>query len=71
MSFSGQTVRTLDYKGIQAMIRKLSTKMSIGNLLKIKAEAQNLEIVETENADEIYDLSWASQPAKVTQLFVD
>jgi hypothetical protein len=39
--------------------------------LKIKAEAQNLQIIETADADEVYDKIWGSNTAAVTKLLVD
>lgn len=72
MSFGGQVVQGLDIKSVKAIMKKLESKLTIGNLLKIKAEAQNLEIVEIEEkANEKYTLSWAKNPADVTQLFLD
>ncbi|WP_338812801.1 hypothetical protein V9L05_15740 [Bernardetia sp. Wsw4-3y2] len=75
LSFHGQVVGQLNTKGVEALLEKLNAKLSIGNLLLLKAEAQNLEIVETngtENpADEIYSREWAMNTAAVTQLLVD
>jgi hypothetical protein len=72
MTFGGQVVQGLDYKGVQALLSKLKSKLNIGSLLTLKAEAQNLTIVEKDqNADENYDVKWASNPALVTQLLVD
>jgi hypothetical protein len=71
MPFGGQVVQGLDTKGVQALLSKLSVKLSIGNLLAIKAEAQGLKRVETAEADEVYDAKWAQNTALVTQLLVD
>jgi hypothetical protein len=72
MTFGGQVVQGLDYKGVQALLSKLKSKLNIGALLKIKAEAQNLTIVdEAQNADESYDIKWAINASAVTQLLVD
>lgn len=71
MTFGGQVVQGLDYKGVKALLSKLSSKLSIGSLLVLKAEAQGLEIVETTNADEVYDTNWAINSAAVTQLLID
>lgn len=71
MPFGGQTVLGLDYKGVQALLTKLNSKLSIGNLLALKAEAQGLTIVDTVNADEVYDYKWGINAAAVTKLFVD
>ncbi|MDN3672509.1 hypothetical protein QWY99_05490 [Flavobacterium branchiarum] len=71
MTFGGQVVQGLDYKGVKALLSKLSSKLNIGNLLVLKAEAQGLEIVETTDADEVYDAQWAINSAAVTQLLID
>ncbi len=72
MSFQGQIVQGLDINGIKALLAKLDTKLTIGNLLKMKAEAQGLTIVESpEQADEVYDMKWAMNVAGVTKLFLD
>jgi hypothetical protein len=71
MPFAGQIVQGLNIKGVESLLAKLNSKLSVGNLLKIKAEAQNLQIVETADADEIYDRIWGSNTAAVTKLLVD
>lgn len=54
------------------MLSKLKSKLNIGTLLQIKAETQNLIIVdETRNANEIYYIKWAINAAAVKQLLVD
>ena len=52
------------------MLRKLESKLSIGQLLEAKAAAQQLQIVETPVADEVYTLQWAVNTAAVTQLLI-
>ncbi|MBS7231476.1 hypothetical protein KHA90_10620 [Flavobacterium psychroterrae] len=71
MTFGGQVVQGLDFKGVQALLAKLSSKLNIGSLLKLKAEAQGLTITEDQNADEVYDAKWAINAAAVTQLLID
>ncbi len=72
MPFAGQVVGGLNFKGVKALLDKLNSKLSVGNLLKIKAKAQGLEIVETaEEADEAYTQQWAANAAGVTALLVD
>jgi hypothetical protein len=72
MTFGGQIVQGLDYKGVQAMLKKLKSKLNIGSLLSLKAEAQGLVLVEDIlKADEVYDTKWAMNAAAVTQLLVD
>ncbi len=71
MSFGGQVVQGLNFKGVQALLNKLNNKLNIGSLLTLKAEAQGLKIMETKDADEIYDAKWATNTAAVTQLLID
>jgi hypothetical protein len=71
MTFGGQVVGGLDFKGVQALLAKLNSKLNIGSLLQLKAEAQGLTITENEIADEVYTAQWAMNPAVVTQLLVD
>ncbi len=71
MTFSGQVSQNLDNKGVMALIRRMKNKLSIGQILKIKAEAQGLEIKEDGEADEVYTQEWAQNTAAVTQLLVD
>lgn len=71
MPFGGQIVGNIDAKNVEALIAKLKSKTTVGNLLAIKAQAQNIEIVETENADEIYTMQWAMNTVSVTKLLID
>ena len=69
--FYGQVVQNLDAGGVRALLRKLDSKLSLGDLLLIKAEAQGLEVVEQPEADEVYTAEWARNTAAVTQLLVE
>lgn len=72
LAFGGQTVMQLDLKGVNAMLAKLNSKTTVGNLLTLKARAQQLEIVkEKELADEVYSKEWAMDIAGITQLLID
>ncbi|MDJ1497192.1 hypothetical protein QNI19_29910 [Cytophagaceae bacterium DM2B3-1] len=71
MPFGGQVVQGLDTRNIESMLKKLDSKLSVGNLLSIKANAQNLQVLETPEADEVYTQQWAMNAAAVTQLLVD
>lgn len=72
MNFDGQTIETMDSQAVESLLAKLDSKMSVGELVKIKAQSQGLEAVDnTEKADEIYDIAWAQDSAKVTELLVD
>lgn len=71
MSFQGQLVQNLNVGGVKALLRKLESKLSIGQVLALKARAQNLELVDTPTADEAYTAAWALNTAAVTQLLID
>jgi hypothetical protein len=71
MQFGGQIVQNLDTRNIEAILKKLDCKLNIGLLLQIKAAAQNLAIVETPEADEVYTAAWARNTAAVTKLLID
>lgn len=69
MSFTAQTLAYANQEAIEALLRQLLDKLTIGELLDAKAEAQNLKRVDTpEFADEAYTMEWALNPAAVTQL---
>lgn len=69
MPFFGFTILNASHNRIEAMLNRLERKMSIGTLLKIKAEAQGLILTNTpEQADETYTYQWATDPAEVSQL---
>ena len=67
--FQGQVAQALSISGVNALLEKLNSKFTIGNLLKLKAEAQGLQIESDPTlADEVYDMQWAGQ-GKVSELF--
>ena len=69
MPFMGQTIKSLDHKSVTALLNKLQSKLSVGELLDMKAKAQNLTLVErAEEADEAYTYEWALNPADVSKL---
>lgn len=69
MPIKSQTVFGASGKAVKALLRKLSLKCSIGDLLETKMRAQNLVFVEDpEDADEAYTLEWALNPAEVSRL---
>jgi hypothetical protein len=71
MPFQGQLVQNLNQAGVQTLLRKLESKLTIGQLLTVKAQAQQLQLVDNPAADEIYTATWAQNTAAVTQLLVD
>ena len=69
MPFTAQTMRGANSESIEALLHKLESKLSIGELLDMKAKAQSLTSVENaEEADEAYTYEWALNPAEVTKL---
>ncbi|MEM7103723.1 MAG: hypothetical protein AAF502_11365 [Bacteroidota bacterium] len=72
LAFGGQIVQNMSTDLVETLLTKLDAKLKIGQLLKLKAEVQNLEIVnDPENADEVYDMNWALNTAEVNQLFLN
>jgi hypothetical protein len=72
LPFYGQVVQNLDVQGVRLLLRRLDSKLTIGQLLTIKAEAQNLKLVPNgATADEAYTAAWARNAAAVTHLLVD
>ena len=66
MPFMGQTVHDLDLKTMEALLKRLKEKLSIGQLLDLKREAQGLTLVDTpEEADEVYTYEWAMVDFKI------
>ena len=56
---------------MEALLNKLDAKLKIGDLLKLKAEVQGLTIIEDKNeADEVYDITWALNIAEVSKFFL-
>ena len=69
MPFMGQTVRDLDQKTMEAMLRRLQEKFSIGQLLDLKRNAQRLTLVDDPKiAEEVYTYEWVLNPVNVNQL---
>lgn len=69
MPFTSQTLRGADATSIEALLHKLETKLSVGELLDIKAMAQHLiNVKNADEADEVYTYEWALNPADVTKL---
>lgn len=69
MPFTAQTLRGADNESIEAFLHKLENKLSVGQLLDLKAKAQHLTLVEKpDDADEAYTYEWALNPAEVTKL---
>lgn len=71
MPFGGQVVQLMSAETVLTLLRKLKAKLKIGEVLMLKAEIQGLNVVTEESAaDEVYDLNWASNTAKVTAVLL-
>ena len=69
--FDGQTVLSVNTDTIGAYLRRLRAKPTIGQLLRLKAEAQHLTLTERpEDADEAYTYQWALDTAAVNGLLL-
>lgn len=69
MPFTSQIIHDADSKSIEATLRRLEEKISIGELLELKAKGQNLKLAESAvGADEAYTYDWALNPAEVSRL---
>ena len=69
MPFTSQTIKGCDTCSVEMLLHKLESKLSVGELLELKAAAQNLYVVDTpDNADEVYTYEWALNPADVSLL---
>ena len=69
MPFTAQTLRGANSASVEALLHKLEAKLSVGELIEMKAKAQNLTIVASaEEADEAYTYEWSLNPADVTKL---
>ncbi len=69
MPFTSQTIKGLDATAVEALLHKLEQKLTIGQLLGMKVQAQRLTVVEQpESAEEVYTCEWALNAAAVTQL---
>jgi hypothetical protein len=69
MPFTAQTIEGVNEESVEALLHRLEAKLSVGELLDIKAKAQNLSVTQkAEEADEVYTYEWALNPAEVTKL---
>ncbi len=69
--FDGQTVLTVSPETVNAYLRRLAQKPTIGQLLRLRAEVQGSRIVDSpEAADEAYTLLWAQNTAQVSRLLM-
>lgn len=58
-----------DAGAVTAFLDRLRRKVSVGQLLEVRARAQNVDIVDSaEQADKAYTYEWALNPANVAEL---
>lgn len=71
MAFEVQIVQNLNNEGVKTLFKKLAAKLSIGDALTLRCEAQDLKIVtDKEEADEVYSAEWAKNSAIVSELLL-
>ena len=71
MPFTSQTLKGCNSSTVEALLTRLENKLSVGELLSLKASAQNLTfVVSTDEADESYTYEWALNPAEVANLLL-
>ena len=71
LPFGGQIAEEMDCANVRSYLRRLNDKVKIGELLKLKADVQKLEIVDSpDQADESYTLLWALNPAEVAKTLI-
>lgn len=68
MPFIGQNIESMDTQAAEALLRRLRNKLSIGKLLEIKAEAQDITLKSADEAEICYTYEWALNPAEVAAL---
>ena len=69
LPYAGQYAAKLNIKNMMSLLKILDHKTTVGMLLDMKAEAQQLKKVNNkEDADEAYTKEWACDTAKVNQL---
>ena len=69
MPFTAQTMKGADSLSVAALLHRLEKKLSVGELLLMKAKAQNLvQVDNAADADEAYTYDWALNPAEVSLL---
>ena len=72
MPFDGQTVLNINTDTIGTLLSRLRAKPTIGQLLRMKAEVQQLKLTDRpEEADEQYTYQWALDTAAVSRLLLD
>ena len=71
MPFDGQTILGINPQSVDTYLRRLKAKPTIGEVLRIMADAQGLTIVDDPaHADQSYTMLWAQDAALVSRLLL-
>jgi len=71
MPYTSQTILGVDTTSVEALLKRLEEKTTVGQLLEIRAEAQGMTLVGNESdADERYNYQWALNTAEVSKLLL-
>ena len=71
MPYGGQNVLALNTAGINAFLKKLAAKPTVGQMLRAKAEVQHLTVTDNrDSADEAYTYQWALDTAAVASVLL-
>ena len=71
MPYTSQTILGVDVASVEALLKRLEEKTTVGELLEIRAEAQGATLVGNESdADERYTYQWALNTAEVSKLLL-
>ena len=71
MPYTSQTILGVDVASVEALLKRLEEKTTVGQLLEIRAEAQGATLVGNESgADERYTYQWALNTAEVSKLLL-
>ena len=72
MSFGGQVIQNLNTSTVEALLTKLESKMNLGELLQLKAHAQDLTVTESKyDADLVYDQEWGRTSTALSDLLTE
>ena len=68
--FDGAMVHNLNHNNVSALLARLEGRLSIGEILELRAAAQGVRVVESEaEADEVFTARWGLDTAGVMRLF--
>mgnify|MGYP001799451779 CR=1 FL=1 len=69
--FQGQVVGQLNLNLVLGLLHQLHSKISIGEVLEVKGQAQEMTLTsKAKAAEEVYDVGWARDASKVTELLM-